>query len=69
MLTKPELRSSIIFDFEGEGRHIGAEIAPLPHMVGVFRPNERGKSGRYEWVGFKPSWKPATNGSRYPALC
>ena len=64
VISPEQLRCSVILDFEGEGRKKGDEISPLPHMAGIFRPNSRGKSGKYEWIAFKKSWKPATNGSR-----
>jgi hypothetical protein len=32
-------------------------------MAGIFRPNAKGKSGKYSANFFKPEWKPAKNGA------
>ena len=62
-LSKEQLRSSVIIDFEGEGKRKGSTSPPLPHMVGIFHPNKTGKSGKYEWVALRENWRPAVNGS------
>ena len=64
MLSIEEVRSSLIFDFEGEGVAASSTIPPKPHMVGCFDPNPIGRSGNYHWVSFRENWKPAINGSR-----
>jgi len=56
------IRNSIFIDFEGEGKPRDKNT-PLPHMVGVFRPNAKGKSGKYQATFFKKEWRPAVNGS------
>ena len=61
-LTATEFRSAIYLDFEGR-KSIEGEEYPLPHMAGIFRPNTKGKSGKYYANFFKPEWKPAKNGA------
>ena len=56
------IRNSIFIDFEGEGKRRDGTI-PLPHMVGVFRPNDKGKSGNYQATFFREQWHPAANGT------
>lgn len=56
------IRNSIFIDFEGEGERRDKTV-PLPHMVGVFRPNAKGKSGKYQATFFMKEWHPAVNGS------
>ena len=56
------IRNSIFIDFEGEGKKKD-KIIPIPHMVGVFRPNDKGKSGKYHATFFREQWHPASNGS------
>ena len=67
MISIQEVRSSIIFDFEGVGISRASKTAPRPHMVGIFLPNNTGGSGKYKWTAFSESWGPATNGSKKPA--
>ncbi len=56
------IRNSIFIDFEGEGKKKDKTI-PIPHMVGVFRPNGRGRSGKYQATFFREQWHPAVNGA------
>jgi hypothetical protein len=57
-------RNSVYLDFEGEGKSKNTGI-PLPHMAGIFRPNQdKGSGGKYEAIFFKESWKPCKNGSK-----
>jgi hypothetical protein len=56
------IRNSIFIDFEGEGLKKD-KTTPLPHMVGVFRPNDSGRSGKYQATFFREQWHPAANGS------
>ena len=57
-------RRSIYVDFEGEGKNAGSRY-PLPHMVGIFRPDPvRGGGGKYEAVFFREAWGAPVNGSR-----
>ena len=55
------VRNSIFIDFEGLGKTT-ENAAPLPHMVGEFKPNSRGKGGVYKAIFFKGEWRPAKNG-------
>jgi hypothetical protein len=56
-------RRSIYVDFEGEGKNARSRC-PLPHMVGIFRPDPvRGGGGEYEAVFFREAWKAPVNGS------
>ena len=61
-LTPEEFRSAIYLDFEGR-KSVDGEIFPQPHMVGIFKPNRKGKSGKYSANFFKSDWKPASNGA------
>ena len=61
-LTAAAFRSAIYLDFEGR-KSVGDEKNPLPHMVGTFRPNSAGSTGKYDANFFKPDWKPAENGA------
>jgi hypothetical protein len=61
MLSTNEFRNAIYLDFEGEGRKRDGTV-PMPHMAGLFRPNQTRKSGQYTCAFFKQSWKPASNG-------
>ena len=61
MLSPNEFHNAIYLDFEGEGRKRDGTV-PMPHMAGLFRPNQTGKSGQYTCAFFKQSWKPASNG-------
>jgi hypothetical protein len=61
MLSSNQFRNAIYLDFEGEGRKHDGTV-PVPHMAGLFRPNQKGKSGKYTCTFFKQSWKPASNG-------
>ena len=61
-LSPDDYRKAIYFDFEGEGRSRKTKLSPKPHMVGTFKPNSTGKSGKYEAFFFKENWKPARNG-------
>jgi hypothetical protein len=61
MLSPNEFRNAIYLDFEGEGRKRDGTV-PMPHMAGLFRPNQTRKSGQYTCAFFKQSWKPASNG-------
>ena len=61
------IRNSIFIDFEGEGKKKDKTI-PIPHMVGVFRPNDKGKSGKYLATFFREQWHPASNGSGGKAI-
>jgi len=61
MLSPNEFHNAIYLDFEGEGRKRDGTV-PMPHMAGLFRPNETRKSGQYTCAFFKQSWKPASNG-------
>jgi hypothetical protein len=61
MLTPTQYRNAIYLDFEGEGKKRNNEI-PKPHMAGFFRPNSKGKSGKYNCIFFNKSWKAASNG-------
>ena len=60
-LTKNQYRNSIFIDFEGEGRSRSGEVKE-PHICGVFKPNPKGKSGKYEAIIFRPFWKAVKNG-------
>ena len=64
ILTCDEFRRSIYLDFEGHGPTRRGGIAPKPHMAGLFRPKNTGKSGRYSCTLFNEKWKPVTNGIR-----
>ena len=60
-------RRSIYVDFEGVGKNAATDY-PLPHMVGIFRPDPvKGGGGEYEAVYFRDSWKAPANGSREKA--
>jgi hypothetical protein len=59
--TAAQFRNAIYLDFEGR-KSINDENFPLPHMAGFFRPNEKGKNGKYNAIFFKPDWQPACNG-------
>jgi hypothetical protein len=59
-LSPAEYRAAIYLDFEGEGRKHDGTV-PLPHMAGVFRPNQKGKSGKHTCVFFSPLWKVVRN--------
>ena len=61
MLSSIQLRNATYLDFEGEGKKRNGAV-PLPHMAGLFRPNKKGKSGKYTCVFFKQNWKPVSNG-------
>ena len=61
MLSPNDFRNAIYLDFEGEGKKREG-TAPMPHMAGLFRPNQTRKSGQYTCAFFKQSWKPASNG-------
>lgn len=61
MLTPAQYRNAIYLDFEGEGKKRNNEI-PKPHMAGFFRPNSKGKSGKYNCIFFNKNWKAASNG-------
>jgi hypothetical protein len=61
MLSPNEFRNAIYLDFEGEGQKSDGTV-PMPHMAGLFRPNQTRKSGQYTCAFFKQSWKPASNG-------
>jgi len=61
MLSSIQLRNATYLDFEGEGKKRNGAV-PLPHMAGLFRPNKKGKSGKYTCVFFKQNWKPISNG-------
>ena len=61
MLSPTEFRKAIYLDFEGEGKKRDGSV-PRPHMAGLFRPNQTGKSGKYTCVFFDQRWKPASNG-------
>jgi len=61
MLSPSEFRNAIYLDFEGEGKKRDGTV-PMPHMAGLLRPNQTGKSGKYTCVFFKQNWKPASNG-------
>ena len=61
MLSTSELRSSLFLDFEGEGKKKNGEI-PMPRIAGIFRPNERGRSGVYSCFFFDKQWAPASSG-------
>jgi hypothetical protein len=63
MLTPAQYRNAIYLDFEGEGKKRNNEI-PKPHMAGFFRPNSKGKSGKYNCIFFNKNWKAASNGIR-----
>ena len=41
-LSPDEYREAIYIDFEGEGRSRAKELRE-PHMVGEFKPNQKGK--------------------------
>ena len=56
-----EARNSIYLDFEGEGKKRNGVI-PKPHIAGLFRPNSKGKSGKYTCIFFKDDWGPVSNG-------
>lgn len=61
MLSPNDFRNAIYLDFEGEGRKRDGTV-PKPHMAGLLRPNQTGKSGKYACVFFKQNWEPASNG-------
>ncbi len=61
-LNKDNCRQSIYLDFEGTGR-TQENDCPLPHMAGLFRPNENGKAGSYEAIFFNSQWIAPKNGS------
>jgi hypothetical protein len=61
MLSPNEFRNAIYLDFEGEGENSDGTV-PMPHMAGLFRPNQTGRSGQYTCAFFKQNWKPASNG-------
>jgi len=61
MLSPNDFRNAIYLDFEGEGKKREG-TAPMPHMAGLFRPNQTGKSGQYTCAFFKQTWKSASNG-------
>jgi len=61
MLSPNEFRNAIYLDFEGEGRRRDGTV-PMPHMAGLLRPNQTGRSGQYTCAFFKQNWKPASNG-------
>lgn len=61
MLSALEIRNSIYLDFEGEGKKRNG-VVPKPHIAGLFRPNSKGKSGKYTCIFFKEDWKPVFNG-------
>ena len=56
-----EARNSIYLDFEGEGKKRNG-VVPKPHIAGLFRPNSKGKSGKYTCIFFKDDWGPVSNG-------
>lgn len=65
MITFTEViaRNSIYIDFEGIGKSKN-EGKPLPHMVGVLRPNpEKGRGGKYHAVFFRDFWTAPRNGA------
>jgi hypothetical protein len=59
-LLPEDYRNAIYLDFEGEGKKRDGTI-PRPHMAGLFRPNQKGKSGKYACVFFSPLWKVVSN--------
>ena len=61
MLSPEQFRNAIYLDFEGEGKKQDGTV-PMPHMAGLFRPNQTGKTGKYICVFFDQKWKPASNG-------
>ena len=61
MLSPNEFRNAIYLDFEGEGRKRDGTV-PIPHMAGLFRPNQAAKSGKYACAFFSETWKSALNG-------
>ena len=64
LLTSQEYRDAIYFDFEGEGKTRGSSVPPKPKICGFFRPNDKGKSGKFDITCFDPAWKPVVNGNR-----
>ena len=64
ILTTQEYRNAIYFDFEGEGKSRDSSVSPKPKICGFFRPNEKGKSGKFKVACFDPQWKPVVNGNR-----
>ncbi|MDB9978095.1 hypothetical protein OAD80_05030 [Porticoccaceae bacterium] len=65
-LSPEDYRNAIYLDFEGEGKKRDGTI-PRPHMVGFFKPNLKGKGGKYSSVFFMESWKPVVNRFRHAA--
>ena len=61
-LRPAEYRKAIYIDFEGEGRNKARELK-LPHIVGEFRPNQKGKGGKYHATYFRENWGPVKNGT------
>ena len=59
-LTPAEYRNAIYLDFEGEGKKRDGSV-PMPHMAGIFKPNVKGKSGKYKSIFFFKSWKPVAH--------
>ena len=68
-LRPADYRRAIYLDFEGEGASTKTKVIPAPHMVGVFRPNETGKSGVYESILFRSAWRPVSNGAGKTSQC
>lgn len=64
ILTSQEYRNAIYFDFEGEGKRRGSTVPPKPKICGFFRPNEKGKSGKFNVACFDPLWKPVFSSNR-----
>jgi hypothetical protein len=61
-LSPDEYREAIYIDFEGEGRSRAKELRE-PHMVGEFKPNQKGKGGKYNATYFRENWDPVKNGA------
>lgn len=59
-LTPENYRNAVYLDFEGEGKKRDGTV-PTPHMAGLFRPNQKGTSGKYTCVFFSPLWKVVSN--------
>ena len=59
-LTPAEYRAAIYLDFEGEGKKRDGTI-PMPHMAGLFRPNQTGTNGQYSCVFFSTLWRVVRN--------
>jgi hypothetical protein len=55
------MRSAIYLDFEGVGKNRAGDVF-LPHMAGLFSPNDKGKSGSYSCTFFSETWKVAARG-------